>query len=142
MGVDHFLHALLSFIHPVAAFIAAVAVANDCEGFGGAAPIATVGAFSALVIHLSKASTRVASTAGTGECCNPLLSLGGTVLTVCIVVLSVLFAIVAIIMAVSVLFAVMYGSWNIYKRRRKSAEISEDNVVLRPSNRTVVAQGQ
>merc|ERR1711879_5263 len=105
------------------------------------APVAIVGAFSAFVVHVTKASTRVASTTGTGGCCNPLLSLGGTIFSVWIVVLSVFFGVVAIITAVSVLIVVVYGSWMFYKRRRKSVAGSEENVALPPNNSNVVAQG-
>jgi hypothetical protein len=118
-AVDHFLDSIGTFIRPAAATIASAAVLTGANVDPTVAAIVgfVVGTPTSLAFHSLKAGTRVASTATTFGCANPVLSVVEDVF-------SVAFSILAIFLPLLVPFALalaVYLLWRTWKRTRGSA---------------------
>ena len=118
-AVDHFLDSVGTFIRPAAATIASAAVLTGVNVDPTVAAIVgfVVGTPTSLAFHTLKAGTRVASTATTFGCANPVLSFVEDVF-------SALFSILAIFLPLLVPFALalaIWLLWRTWKRTRGSA---------------------
>jgi hypothetical protein len=118
-AVDHFLDTIGTFIRPAAATIASAAVLTGAHVDPTVAAIVgfVVGTPTSLAFHTLKAGTRVASTATTFGCANPVLSVVEDVF-------SALFSVLAIFLPLVVPFALalaVYLLWRTWKRTRGRA---------------------
>ena len=118
-AVDHFLDGLGTFVRPLAATVATAAVLTGVHVDPTVAAITgiLVGTPTALGFHTLKAGTRVASSAATFGCANPVLSIVEDVI-------SFVFSIVAIFTPILVpLVLLLLGIllWKVVKRGRRPA---------------------
>ncbi|HYK05056.1 MAG TPA: DUF4126 domain-containing protein [Thermoanaerobaculia bacterium] len=118
-AVDHFLDSVGTFIRPAAATIASAAVLTGANVDPTVAAIVgfVVGTPTSLAFHTLKAGTRVASTATTFGCANPVLSIVEDVF-------SVGFSVLSIFVPLLVPFALALAAWLLWrtwKRTRGSA---------------------
>ena len=74
-AVDHFLDSIATFVRPVAGATAVASVLTDVDPMVAALVGIIMGAPTSLGFHTLKAGTRVASSAATFGCANPLLSI-------------------------------------------------------------------
>ena len=116
-AVDHFLDSFGTVIRPLAGALASASVLTGVDPMVAGMVGLIVGAPTSLGLHTLKAGTRVASTATTFGCANPILSLIEDVLSF---VMSVI-AIVAPIVVPVVLLAFGWLAWKVSARRRASA---------------------
>lgn len=122
-AVDHFLDSIGTFIRPAAATVATASVLTGVDVDPTVAAIVgfIIGTPTALGFHTLKAGTRVASTATTMGCANPVLSLIEDVISLAFSILSI-FAPILVPIAL-LLFAL--ALWQIVKRARAAnAEVS------------------
>ena len=122
-AIDHFLDSIGTFIRPAAATVATASVLTGVDVDPTVAAIVgfIVGTPTALGFHTLKAGTRVASTATTMGCANPVLSLIEDVISLAFSILSI-FAPILVPLAL-LLFAL--ALWQIVKRaRRVNAQVS------------------
>ena len=113
-GLDHALHAVETFVKPVAGTLVAASL------FTGLDPVWAVtlgligGGTIAGAVHVAKGTTRLASTAATGGLANPVLSIFDDVLAIGGIILAVLAPILA---ALIVIVLVVGGVRLLLKRR-------------------------
>jgi len=116
-AVDHFLDVAGSFVRPIAGATAAASVLTGVDPMVAAIVGIIVGAPTSFGFHTLKAGTRVASSATTFGCANPVISLVEDVLSF---VLSV-FAILAPITVPILVILLAWGLWVIVKRLRSTS---------------------
>lgn len=113
-AVDHVLDVVGTFIRPVAASVAAASVFTGIDPTVAAVLGLMIGAPTSFGFHTLKAGTRVASTAATFGCANPIISLVEDILSVALSVLSI-FAPLFVPLALALLAVLL---WQVMKRIR------------------------
>ena len=118
-AVDHFLDSAGMFVRPVAGAIASASVLTGVDPMVAAILGIIVGAPTSLGMHTLKAGTRIASSATTFGCANPVLSIIEDVLSFAL-------SVVAIFLPVLVpvaLAALVFVLWRVMKRVRQGATV-------------------
>jgi Domain of unknown function (DUF4126) len=116
-AVDHFLDSIGTFARPAAGTVAVASVFTDVDPVVAAVMGLIIGAPTSFGFHALKTSTRVASSAATFGCANPLLSVIEDVIAVAISVIAIFVPL--IVPVVLALFAVLL--WKLVKRFRGTA---------------------
>lgn len=119
-AVDHFLDSIGTFARPVAGAVAAASVLTDVDPTVAAIVGLIVGAPTSFGFHTLKAGTRVASSATTFGCVNPVLSLIEDILSVAMSLIAIFTPI--IVPLVLVLFALLL--WKIVERLRGTSSVA------------------
>ncbi len=114
-GLDHALHAVESFVKPIAGTLIAASLFTNLDPTAAVVLGLIGGGTIAGAVHVAKGTTRAASTALTGGLGNPVLSVLDDVLAIGGIVLAILAPIIA---ALIVLFLVIGGVRLLLKRRR------------------------
>jgi hypothetical protein len=114
-GLDHALHAVETFVKPVAGTLVAASLFTNLDPMMAVVLGLIGGGTIAGMVHVAKGTTRVASTAMTGGLANPALSLFDDVLAIGGIILAVLAPVIA---AIIVLVLVVGGARLLLKRRR------------------------
>jgi hypothetical protein len=116
-AVDHFLDSIGTFVRPIAATVATASVLTGADVNPTVAAIVgiMIGAPTSLGFHTLKAGTRVASSAATLGCANPILSLIEDVISLGLTVLAI-FVPLAVPIALALL---VWGLWVVAKRIRR-----------------------
>ncbi len=109
-AVDHFLDSAGTFIRPLAGALASASVLTGLDPMVAAIIGLIVGAPTSLGLHTLKAGTRVASTATTFGCGNPVLSLIEDVISFSLSVIAIFLPIV-VPFALALLVYAMYRLW-------------------------------
>lgn len=115
-AVDHFLDAIGTFVRPVAGTVAAASVLTGVDPTVAAIVGLIIGAPTSFGFHSLKAGTRVASSAATFGCANPVISVVEDILSISLSVISI-FAPIVVPVALALL---AYLLWHIVKRLRAS----------------------
>lgn len=115
-AVDHFLDSAGTFIRPVAGAVASASVLTGIDPMVAAILGIIVGAPTSLGMHTLKAGTRIASSATTFGCANPVLSIIEDVLAFALSILSIFLPILVPI-ALALLVLVL---WRVMKRIRRT----------------------
>ena len=104
-AVDHVLHQIMTFVHPVTGILIAIAPKLGDETVTGfvQAPMAIFGGTVALIFHLIKLLLRLS---GCG-CLSPIIAAIETIVVVLAVPLAILFGVLALVLAVAVLLAIV-----------------------------------
>ena len=104
-AVDHVLHQIMTFVHPVTGIVIAIAPKLGDETVTGfvQAPMAIFGGTVALIFHLIKLLLRLS---GCG-CLSPVIAAIETTVVVLAVPLAILFGVLALVLAVAVLLAIV-----------------------------------
>ena len=125
-AVDHFLDAVGTFVRPLAATVATASVLTGADVNPTVAAVVglMIGAPTSLGFHTLKAGTRVASSAATMGCANPVLSLIEDVISFCFSIL----AIFAPILVPIALLLVGLVLWQVVKRARRVSSVSAGSV--------------
>jgi uncharacterized membrane protein len=113
-AVDHFLDSIGTFARPIAGAVAAASVLTDVEPTTAAIVGLIIGGPTSFGFHTLKAGTRVASTATTFGCANPVISLLEDVLSIGLSVLAI-FAPIVVPVALLLIFWML---WTIVKKIR------------------------
>jgi hypothetical protein len=115
-AVDHFLDAVGTFVRPIAATVATASVLSGANVNPTVAAIVglIIGAPTSLGFHTLKAGTRVASSATTFGCANPLLSLLEDIVSLMLTLLAIF---VPVLIPVALVLLV-WLLWRIAKRIR------------------------
>ncbi len=116
--LDHALHAVESFVKPVAGTLVAASLFTNLDPVFAVTLGLIGGGTIAGAVHVAKGTTRLASTAVTGGLGTPFLSLFDDVLAIGGIVLAVLAPIIA---ALIVLVLIVGGARLLFKRRRAVA---------------------
>lgn len=118
-AVDHFLDTIGTFVRPAAATVATAAALSgaNVEPTTAAVVGLIVGTPTSLAFHSLKAGTRVASSAATFGCANPILSLIEDVISFALSLLAIFAPIVVPI----ALVLLAWGLWKIFRRVRPTA---------------------
>lgn len=118
-AVDHFLDTIGTFIRPIAATVATTSVLTGADVNPAVAAIVglIIGAPTSLGFHSLKAGTRVASSAATFGCANPVLSLIEDVVSV---MLSLMAIFIPVLIPVA-LVLLIWLLWRVAKRIRARA---------------------
>ncbi|HKR62526.1 MAG TPA: DUF4126 domain-containing protein [Thermoanaerobaculia bacterium] len=115
-AVDHFLDVVGAFVRPLAGATAAASVLTGVDPTVAAIAGIIIGAPTSFGFHSLKAATRVASSATTFGCANPLLSLIEDVVSFALS----LFAIFAPITVPLLLLIIGWALWRVVKRMRRT----------------------
>jgi uncharacterized membrane protein len=115
-AIDHFLDSVGTFVRPVAATVASAAALTgaNVEPTTAAVIGLIIGAPTSLTFHSLKAGTRVASSAATFGCANPVLSLIEDVISF---VLSLLAIFVPLLVPIAILL-IAWVLWKVFRRVR------------------------
>src|SRR6185436_2255759 len=113
-AIDHFLDTVGTFVRPIAGAVAAASVFTGIDPTVAALLGLIIGAPTSFGFHTLKAGTRVASSAATFGCANPIISLVEDILSLALSVLSI-FAPLLVPVALVLLGVVL---WQIVKRIR------------------------
>lgn len=116
--LDHALHAVESFVKPVAGTLVAASLFTNLDPVFAVTLGLIGGGTIAGAVHVAKGTTRLASTAVTGGLGTPFLSLFDDVLAIGGIVLAVLAPIIA---ALIVLVLIVGGARLLFKHRRAVA---------------------
>jgi uncharacterized membrane protein len=116
-AVDHFLDAAGTFVRPIAGAVASASVLTGVDPMVAAILGIIVGAPTSLGMHTLKAGTRVASTATTFGCANPILSIIEDILSFALSLISI-FIPVLVPLALALL---VFALWQVMKRVRRGA---------------------
>lgn len=119
-AVDHFLDSAGTIIRPVAGALASASVLTGVDPMVAAIIGIIIGAPTSLGLHTLKAGTRVASSATTFGCANPVLSLIEDVISFALSVLSI-FLPILVPFALALLVFVLY---RLMKRIRRSPSVA------------------
>jgi uncharacterized membrane protein len=119
-AVDHFLDTAGTFIRPVAGAVASASVLTGMDPMVAAILGIIVGAPTSLGMHTLKAGTRVASTATTFGCANPVLSLIEDVLSFALSMISIFLP----LLVPFALAAFAFVLWRVMKRIRRGTTVS------------------
>lgn len=116
-AVDHFLDSIGTFVRPLAATVATASVLTGADVNPTVAAVVglMIGAPTSLGFHTLKAGTRVASSAATLGCANPVLSLIEDAISLSLTVLSI-FVPLAVPVALALLVWLL---WLVAKRIRR-----------------------
>jgi hypothetical protein len=114
-AVDHFLDSIGTFARPLAGAIAAASVFTDVDPMVAAVLGLIIGAPTSFGFHTLKAGTRVASSAATFGCANPVISLAEDLLSFGLSILAI-FAPVVVPIALAILIWML---WSLVKRLRR-----------------------
>jgi len=117
-AVDHALHAISFAVRPAAAAIlvgGTVNMSNSTELIG----LMAAGALNALLVHTSVAAARAASTATTLGVANPVLSFVEDGVTIAGIIVAFAFPIVAALLALVLVFSLIFAMRRIGGRLRK-----------------------
>lgn len=106
-AVDHFLDATGTFLRPLAGALASASVLTGVDPKIAAILGLIIGAPTSFGLHTLKAGTRVASSATTFGCANPIISLIEDVISFSLSVLSI-FAPIVVPIALAILVFVLY----------------------------------
>ena len=117
-GLDHALHAVETFVKPVAGTLVAASMFTNLDPMTAVVLGLVGGGTIAGAVHVAKGTTRAASTMITGGLGNPVLSILDDVLAVGGIILAFLAPIIA---AIIVLVVVIGVARLIVKRRRRMA---------------------
>jgi len=120
-AVDHFLDSAGTFVRPAAGALASMSVLAGVDPVVAAVIGIIVGAPTSLGMHTLKAGTRIASSATTFGCANPVISLIEDVLSFCLSVLSIFLPIVVPVALAVLVFAL----YRLMKRIRRGAGIGQ-----------------
>lgn len=113
-AVDHFLDTIGTFVRPVAGATAVASVLTDVDPMVAALVGIMMGAPTSLGFHTLKAGTRVASSAATFGCANPLISIVEDIFSLVLTVISI-FVPVLVPIALGLFIFVL---WKVMKRIR------------------------
>lgn len=116
-AVDHFLDSAGTVVRPLAGALASASVLTGVDPMVAAIIGIIVGAPTSLGMHTLKAGTRVASTATTFGCANPVISIIEDVLSFCLSVLA-MFAPLLVPVALALL---IFSLYRLMKRVRRGA---------------------
>jgi uncharacterized membrane protein len=114
-AVDHFLDSAGTFIRPVAGAVASASVLTGIDPMVAAILGIIVGAPTSLGMHTLKAGTRVASSATTFGCANPVLSILEDILSFSLSIIAI-FLPILVPVALALLVLVL---WRVMKRIRR-----------------------
>jgi hypothetical protein len=117
-ALDHALDVIQAPVRTIAGVVVAAAVMVDLPTWATVSLALVVGGGSALSVHSAKAAVRVGSTATTAGAANPLLSLLEDVVCFLASVLSVLFAVAAVIVSCLVLVVLVFLGRLLYRKLR------------------------
>ena len=120
-AVDHFLDTAGTFVRPVAATIASASVLTGVDPLVAAILGIIIGAPTSLGMHTLKAGTRVASSATTFGCANPVISVIEDVLAFFLSILSI-FVPLLVPLALALL---VWGLWKLMNRIRSGVRGQE-----------------
>jgi uncharacterized membrane protein len=123
-AVDHFLDSAGTFIRPIAGALASASVLTGLDPMVAAIIGIIVGAPTSLGLHTLKAGTRVASTATTFGCANPIISLIEDVISFSLSVIAIFLPIV-VPLALAVL---VYALYRLMKRIRRAVALAPSAV--------------
>ncbi len=115
-AVDHFLDSIGTFVRPAAGAVAAASVLTGIDPTIAAIVGLIVGAPTSLGFHTLKAGTRVASSATTFGCANPVISLAEDLISFGLSILSI-FAPIIVPLALLALFWML---WTLVKKLRRN----------------------
>jgi len=113
-ALDHFLDAVGTFVRPIAGTVAAASVLTGVDPTVAAIIGLIIGAPTSFGFHTLKAGTRVASSAATFGCANPVISLIEDILSLMLSVISIFVPVLVPIVLVLLAFAL----WKLVKRLR------------------------
>ena len=116
-GLDHALHAVESFVKPVAGTLVAASMFTNLDPTTAVVLGLVGGGTIAGAIHVAKGTTRIASTAITGGLGNPFLSILDDILAVGGVVLAFL----APLVAAAIVVVLVVGVIRLMRRRSREA---------------------
>ena len=119
-AIDHFLDSIGTFVRPAAGSVAVASVLTDVDPVVAAIVGLIVGAPTSFGFHTLKAGTRVASTATTFGCANPVISLVEDVLSLALSVIAIFAPLVVPI----ALVLLAYVLWQVVKRIRAASATS------------------
>ncbi|HUP61061.1 MAG TPA: DUF4126 domain-containing protein [Thermoanaerobaculia bacterium] len=111
-AVDHFLDSIGTFVRPIAGAVAAASVLTGVDPVVAAIVGLVVGGPTSFAFHSLKAGTRVASTAATFGCANPVISLIEDVLALVLSVVAIFFPLIVPAMLALFLFLL----WKLVQR--------------------------
>lgn len=115
-AVDHFLDAAGTFLRPIAGALASASVLTGLDPKVAAILGIIVGAPTSFGLHTLKAGTRMASTATTFGCANPIISLIEDVISFALSVVAI-FTPVIVPVALAILVLVL---WRVMRRVRRA----------------------
>ena len=115
-AVDHLLDSIGTFVRPVAGTVAAASVLTGVDPTIAAVIGLIIGAPTSLGFHTLKAGTRVASSAATFGCANPVISIIEDVISLGLSLLAI-FAPILVPIALAIL---AFALWQIVKRIRRT----------------------
>ena len=118
-AVDHFLDTAGTFVRPVAGAVASASVLTGVDPMVAAVVGIIVGAPTSLGMHTLKAGTRVASSATTFGCANPVLSLVEDVMSFALSILAIFLP----LFVPFALAALVWLLWRVMKRARAGATV-------------------
>jgi Domain of unknown function (DUF4126) len=113
-AVDHFLDSVGTFVRPIAATVATASVLTGADVNPTVAAVLglMIGAPISLGFHTLKAGTRVASTAATFGCANPILSLIEDAISIALSIIAI-FVPLAVPLALAIL---VWALWRVAKK--------------------------
>ena len=114
-AVDHFLDTTGTFIRPIAGAVASASVLTGVDPMVAAILGIIVGAPTSLGMHTLKAGTRVASSAATFGCANPVLSIVEDILSFSLSVIAIFLPFLVPLALALLVFAL----WRVMKRVRR-----------------------
>ena len=120
-AVDHFLDSAGTFVRPVAGALASASVLTGIDPMVAAIVGLIVGAPTSLGMHTLKAGTRVASSATTFGCANPVISIIEDVISFCLSLLSIFLPIIVPFALALLVFAL----YRLMKRVRRAPALEE-----------------
>lgn len=120
-AVDHFLDSAGTFVRPVAGAVASASVLTGIDPMVAAILGIIVGAPTSLGMHTLKAGTRVASSATTFGCANPVISVIEDIVSFMLSVLSIFLP----ILVPFALAALVFVLWRVMKRVRSGSGSSD-----------------
>ncbi|HEX6097511.1 MAG TPA: DUF4126 domain-containing protein [Thermoanaerobaculia bacterium] len=116
-AVDHFLDSAGTVVRPLAGALASASVLTGIDPIVASVVGLIVGAPTSLGLHTLKAGTRVASTATTFGCANPVISLIEDVISFCLSVISIFLPVIVPL----VLAVLVYGLYRLMMRVRRTS---------------------
>ena len=120
-AVDHFLDSAGTFVRPVAGALASASVLTGIDPMVAAIVGLIVGAPTSLGMHTLKAGTRVASSATTFGCANPVISIVEDVISFCLSLISIFLPIIVPFALALLVFAL----YRLMKRVRRAPALEE-----------------
>jgi hypothetical protein len=122
--VDHLLDTVQTFTKPGLAVLAAIPFVHQLAPEHSVALAIVAGAPLALGVHTAKASARVGSTAFTGGLANPVISLIEDVAAVVLIILGLIAPILALLLAVALLWRLVSYARKMARRRAASGGVA------------------